>query len=90
MLKVLYGLEVLQTEQLTFQQAEKVFNHGIIQTVAFSAHALVDSLFLEHSLVLFMLVLPTLIGVKDEFCSVQYRFKCFVQHGDNHVENWPV
>ena len=78
MLKVLYGLEVLQIEQLTFQQAEKVFNHSIVQTVAFSAHAL------------FVLVLPTLIGVKDEFCSVRYRFKCFVQHGDNHVENWPV
>ena len=76
---MLYGLEVLQIEQLTFQQAEKVFNHCIFQTVAFSAHALVDSLFLEYSLVLFVLVLPTLIGVKDEFCSVRYRFKCFVQ-----------
>lgn len=47
MLKVLYGLEVLQIEQLTFQQAEKVFNHSIVQTVTFSAHALVDSLFLS-------------------------------------------
>ena len=70
-----HRFKLLQIQQLTFKQPEKVFNDRIIQTVAFTAHALPDILFLEHPLVLLMLVLPALVGVKDEVYVIWYLRK---------------
>ena len=58
-------LKFLQIQQLTFEQAKEIFDHGIVQTVAFAAHALSDAFFAKHPLVLFVLVLPALVGMKD-------------------------
>ena len=37
--EALHGLELLQIKQFTFQQAEEVFRHRIVQAVPFAAHA---------------------------------------------------
>lgn len=42
--EMLHGLEFLQIEQLTFDRTEKIFHHGIVQTVALSSHTLPDAL----------------------------------------------
>jgi len=34
---MLHGLEILQIEQLVFQQTKEVFNDSIVQTISFSA-----------------------------------------------------
>ena len=65
LLEVLHGLKFLQIQQFTLEQAEKVFNYSIVQTVSLSAHALPDALLAEHPLILLMLVLPALIGMKN-------------------------
>ena len=38
LLEVLHGLEFLQIEQLTFEQAEEIFCYRIVQTVSLSTH----------------------------------------------------
>ena len=60
LLEVLHGSKFLQIQQFTLEQAEKVFNYSIVQTVSFPAHALPDALFAKHPLILLMLVLPAL------------------------------
>lgn len=59
--EVFHRLKFLQVEQLAFQQAKEVFNHCIVQTVFFAAHALLDTLVFEDLLVLLVLVLPALV-----------------------------
>ncbi len=50
--KMFHRFKLLQIQQRTFKQSEKVINDRIVQTVAFTAHGLPDILFLEHPLVL--------------------------------------
>ena len=69
LLEVLYGLELLQIQQLTFEHSEEILYHGIVQTVSLAAQALPDTLFPKHPLILLMLVLPALIGMKNQVCS---------------------
>lgn len=68
LLEVLHRLKFLKIEQFTLEQAEEVFNHGIIQTVALSAHTLNDAVVGELLLVIPVLVLPALIGVQNRSC----------------------
>ena len=56
--EVFHRLKFLQVEQLAFQQAKEVFNHCIVQTVFFAAHALLDTLVFADVLGLLVLVLP--------------------------------
>ena len=65
LLEVLHGLKLLQIKQFTLEWGEEVFCHSIVQTVSFPAHALPDTFCFEHPLVLFVLVLPALVGVKN-------------------------
>ena len=60
LLEVFHRLEFLQIEQFTFEQTEEVFYHSIVQAIPFSAHALTDTLFLKHPLILLVLILPSL------------------------------
>lgn len=77
---MLHGLELLQIKQFTFQQAEEVLCHCIVQAVPFAAHTLPDAFCFEHPLVLLVLVLPALVGVKDQSGSIRYRCKGFGEH----------
>ena len=52
LLEVLHGLKLLQIQQLTFEQSEEIFYHGVVQTVSLAAHALPDTLLAEHPLIL--------------------------------------
>ena len=63
-LEVFYGVECLEIEQFALEQSEEIFHHGIIQTIAFSAHALNDTVINQPLLVLLVLVLPALIGMQ--------------------------
>jgi len=60
-LELLKRIKSLQVEKLAFEQAEEILHHGIVQTVAFSAHALANAFLSSHSLVLPVLVLPALV-----------------------------
>ena len=76
--EVLHGTEFLQIQQLTFEQPEEVFYYSIVQTVSFSAHALPDALFAEHPLVLPVLVLPALVRMENQVCSIRYLLKSLI------------
>ena len=85
-----HGIKFLQIKQLAFQQAKEILNDSIIQAVTFPAHALADALITKHSLILLVLVLPALIGVKDQIGSIRQVLKSLVQHGGYHRENGSV
>ena len=38
--EMIHGNEFLQVQQFTFQQAEEVLNHRLVETVTLTAHAL--------------------------------------------------
>jgi hypothetical protein len=59
---------------------DKVFHNGIIKTVALPAHALPDTLIGQHALKGFHLILPALIGMKDEIGVVGNLRKRLVKH----------
>ena len=42
-LEMLKRIKSLQVEKLAFEQAEEILHHGIVQAVAFSAHALANA-----------------------------------------------
>ena len=86
-LEVLHRSKFLQIQQFAFEQAKKILHHGIVQAVALAAHALPDTLTFEHVLVLLVLILPALVRVKDQPCSVRYGLKSFLQHGSYHTQN---
>ena len=81
------GVEILKVKQFCFEQAEEVLHHGIVQAVAFPAHALPDALVFQHLLVMLVLVLPALIGMKNQSRTVWDRVKSFLQHGSDHTEH---
>ena len=80
----------VRVEQFTLEQSEEVFYHSVVQTVAFTAHALPDTFPLEHPLILFVLVLPTLVRMKNQIGSIRYLLKSLVQHGRYHAQYWSV
>ena len=86
LLEVLHGTELLQIQQLTFEQPEEIFYHSIVQTVPFPAHALSDALLAEHPLILLVLVLPALVRMENQVCSGRDLCKRLVQHGGYHAE----
>ena len=63
-LEMLHGMKILQIQQIAPDQPKEILNHSVVQTVAFSTHALPDALFTEHSPILFVLVLPALVGMR--------------------------
>ena len=69
-LEVLHGLEFLQIEQLTFEQTEEILHHCIVQTVTLSAHTLPDTLVFQHLLILCVLVVPSLVRMKNQPCPI--------------------
>ena len=86
LLEVFHGLKFLQVQQFALEQPKEIFYHSIVQTVPFPAHALPDAFLSEHPLILFMLVLPALIRMENEVCSVRNFCKRLVQHGGYHAE----
>ena len=88
--EVFHRIKFLQIEQFTFEQAKEVFYYSIVQTITFPAHALPDTFLMKHPLLLFMLVLPALIGMKDQVGSIRYFLKGLFQHSRYHVQNGPV
>ena len=62
-LEVFYGLKFLQIQHLTFKQAKEVFYNSIVKAVALATHTLPNTFLTKHTLILLMLVLPTLVGV---------------------------
>ena len=65
LLKVFHGLKFLQVQQFALERPKEIFYHSIVQTVPFPAHALLDAFLSEHPLILFMLVLPALVGLDE-------------------------
>ena len=88
--EVFHGLKLLQIQQLTLEQPKEVLNHSVVQTVSLATHALPDVLFSEHPLVLFVLVLPALVGMKDQSGSIRYLLKSLVQHAGHHAQHRSV
>ena len=41
---------------------------------------------LEHLLLLFVLVLPSLVGMKNQIGSIRNLLKSLVQHSHNHIK----
>ena len=62
----------------------------MVQAIVFTAHTLLDALFSEYTLVLIVLILPALIRMEDQSCSIWDSLKCFLQHGSYHAQYWPV
>ena len=58
-----------------------------VQTVTLTAHALANTFLPEHPLIPPVLILPALVRVKNQICSVRYLCKRLVQHGGHHAEH---
>lgn len=58
---MLNRMKILQIEQFAFEQAKEILDDGTVQTVAFSAHALNNTIVGQCLLMLFVLILPALI-----------------------------
>ena len=84
--EMFHGLKFLQICQLAFEQPKEIFYHSIVQTVPLATHALPDAFLAEHPLILLMLVLPALIGMKNQVCSVRNLCKRLVQHTPKNYE----
>ena len=46
--------------------SKEIFHSSIVITVAFSAHALTNAFLFQHCYILFVPVVPTLIGMQNE------------------------
>ena len=90
LLEVLHRIEFLQIEQFAFEQTDEVFRDSIVQTVSFPAHALPNVFLPEHPLVLFVLILPALIGMENQIGSIRNLLKSLIQHSRNHTQNRTV
>ena len=86
-LEVFHGAELLQIQQFIFEQPEEIFYHSIVQTVPLAAHALLNTFLPERPLIPPVLILPALVRVKNQICSVRYLCKRLVQHGGYHTEH---
>lgn len=84
---MLERVKILQIKQFTFQQSKKVFNHCVVQTITPMAHALLDTIFFEHSLISSVLIVPTLARMEDEVCAVWYLCKSLFQHFCYHWQH---
>jgi len=73
---MLHVFKNLQVQQLAFEQAKQAFNHSVVKTVPFAAHALANSFCSQHLLILFVLVLPALVRVENQVCAIGYLRKC--------------
>ena len=87
--EVLHRMEFLQVEQLAFEQVKEIFCYSIIQAIAFAAHALPDAFLAKHLRVLFVLVLPALVGMQDQLTSIRDLFKNLFHHSRYHTQNRP-
>ena len=88
--EVFHGLKFLQVQQFALEQPKEILYHSVVQTVAFPAHALLNTFLLEHSLILLVLVLPALVRMKDQPSSIRYLLKSLIQHSRNHTQNRTV
>ena len=86
--EVFHGFKILQIQQFALKQSKEILDHSIDQTVAFPAHALPDALFTEHLPVLLVLVLSTLVGMKDQPGVIRDLLECFFQHSRYHTWYW--
>ena len=65
LLEVIHRLELLQIQKFTFKQAKEVLYYSIVRAVIFPVHALPYAFLTKHPPVLFVLVLPLLVGMKN-------------------------
>ena len=84
---MLHRFELLQIQQLAFEHSKEVFDHSIVKTISFAAHALSDALPAKHLLILLVLVLPALVGMENEIRGIRNLFKRLVQHGCYHAQH---
>ena len=80
----------MQIEQLTLKDGEEAFNNGIIQTVTLTTHTLPDSFFNQYALIRFLLILPTLIGMKNQVCPIGKIPQRLLQHIHYQRKSWVV
>lgn len=59
---------------------------SIVKAITLAAHALSDALVFEHSPVLLVLVVLTLIGMKNELCVIRDLHKRLVEYLRHHGE----
>ena len=81
LLEVFHGLKFLQIQQFSFEQPKEIFYHSIVRTVSLAAHALPDALLPKHAL-----VLPALVGMENEVCTIRNLCKRLVQHGGYNAQ----
>ena len=78
--EVIHRLELLQIQKFTFKQAKEVLYYSIVRAVIFPVHALPYAFLTKHPPVLFVLVLPALVGMKNRIglivsttCCLKFR-----------------
>ena len=78
--EAIHRLELLQIQKFTFKQAKEVSYYSIIRAVIFPTHALPYAFLTKHPPVLFVLVLPLLVGMKNRIglivsttCCLKFR-----------------
>ena len=78
--EAIHRLELLQIQKFTFKQAKEVLYYSIVRAVIFPVHALPYAFLTKHPPVLFVLVLPLLVGMKNRIglivsttCCLKFR-----------------
>jgi len=72
--------EGLIVEELGLEQAEEVFDHTVVVTIAFPGHALGDAILFEYPLIAFHLILPTLVRMEQQGTVVRDLLESLLQH----------
>ena len=74
----------MKIEQFTLEKNKEVFDHSIIQTIAFSAHTLNDTVINQLLLVMLMLILPSLVRVQNRSCPWGQPARSGINHVHDH------
>ena len=78
--------ERIRIEQFRFHYPEEVLHHGVVQAVALAAHALDDLVLFQGCLIVYMLIVPALVGVQYQPLPLVPFGVGLVQHVHHHLE----
>ena len=76
-----------KTEVLGLQGTEEAFNRRVVEAVALTAHALLDSTLRKHRSIGLHLVVPALVRVNDQLRSARGPRKRYSQCAGNQLED---
>ena len=85
-LEVIYGLKLLQIQQLALEMTEEALHRCIVIAVSFSAHTLPDAVICQQFALLIVPVMPALVGVPDQIMLFRQYLQRLFHHRCHHQQ----